>query len=132
MLAWSKDYDTGSPLVDTQHRMLIEKINELGLLMSGPPPSKAAVDELVEFLGAYVNYHFKFEERCMDHYRCPVREQNKRAHEAFLAFFNGFKERYLIEGPKPELLLGLQKTASDWIKDHILTVDIQLNTCLKT
>jgi hemerythrin len=58
MLAWSKDFETGSPLVDTQHRMLIEKINEFGQLLNGPPPSKDAIDELLEFLDSYVRFHF--------------------------------------------------------------------------
>ena len=132
MLAWSKDFESGSPLVDTQHQMLIEKINELGKLLHEPPMSKAAIDELLDFFGFYVKMHFTFEERCMDHHRCPVREQNKQAHASFLAFFQNFNERYQAEGPKAELLQGLHQMASDWIKKHILTVDKQLNACLKS
>jgi hemerythrin len=132
MLAWDKDFETGSPLVDTQHRMLIEKINELGQLLNGPPPSKAAVDQLVEFLGSYVVHHFKFEERCMENHQCPAREQNKKAHAAFLAFFQDFSKRYRVAGPKLELLQGLHQMAGDWIKYHILTVDIKLRACLRS
>jgi len=132
MLAWSKDFETGSPLIDTQHRMLIEKINEFGQLLNGPPPSKVAVDQLLAFLDSYVKFHFTFEERCMEHHQCPVREQNKNAHAAFLAFFQSFSEHYLAEGPNPELLQDLQKMASDWIKSHILTVDTQLKACIKS
>jgi hemerythrin len=132
MLAWSKDFETGSPLVDTQHRMLIEKINELGRLLNGPPPSRAAIDQLQEFLGAYVKFHFAFEERCMEQHHCPAHEQNKQEHAAFLAIFQEFSERYQAEGPKPELLQGLQRMASDWIKNHILTVDIRLNACIRS
>ena len=40
-------------------------------------------------------------------------------------------ERYLAEGPKPELLRSLQTAASDWIKNHILSVDIKLKACIK-
>ncbi len=132
MLVWSKDFETGSPLVDTQHRMLIDKINEFGQLLNGVPPSKADVDPLLEFLGSYVKLHFTFEERCMDHYRCPVREQNQTAHAAFLALFQDFSERYAVQGPEPELLQGLHKMASDWIGDHILTVDTKLHACVKS
>jgi hemerythrin len=131
MLIWNKDFETGSPLVDTQHRMLIEKINELGKMLQGPPPSKATVDQFLEFLASYVKVHFTFEERCMDQHQCPVREQNKNAHAAFLAFYQDFSKQYLVAGPKPELLHSLQKMASDWIVNHILTVDTKLNACLK-
>lgn len=131
MLTWSKDFETGSPLVDTQHRMLIEKINELGQLLNGPAPSKATFDQLLDFLGSYVKFHFTFEERCMDHHHCPAREQNKKAHADFLAFYQNFSERYHAQGPQIELLKGLHKMANDWIKNHILTVDTQLNACVK-
>ena len=130
MLTWSEEFATGSALVDTQHRMLIEKINKLEQLLNGPPPAKATYDELLDFLGSYVGTHFKYEEQCMARYKCPVHEKNKQAHEMFLGVFTKFKGRYLAEGPKPELLKSLQQTASDWIKDHILTVDIKLRECI--
>lgn len=129
MLQWSEQFATGSPLVDTQHRMLIDKINHLEQLLNGPPPSKATCDELLNFLGSYVTTHFKFEEGCMERAKCPAHEKNKQAHAAFLGVFGKFKERYLAEGPKPELLKSLQTAAADWIKGHILSVDIQLKAC---
>ena len=131
MLTWSEQFATGSALVDTQHRMLIDKINLLERMLSGPPPAKSAVDELLNFLGSYVGTHFKFEEQCMEKARCPAHERNKQAHAAFLDVFAKFKARYQVEGPKPELLKSLQTTASDWIKSHILSVDIQLKACAK-
>ena len=131
MLAWSEEFATGSALVDTQHRMLIEKINKLEQLLTGPPPTKAAYDELLDFLDSYVGTHFKFEEQCMARFRCPAHEKNQHAHAAFLGVFAKFKERYLAEGPQPRLLSSLQSSASDWIKNHILSVDIQLKACIK-
>lgn len=131
MLTWSEDFATGSPLVDTQHRMLIEKINQLELMLAGPPPAQAAVDGLLDFLGMYVGTHFKFEEQCMERSHCPAHAKNQQAHAAFLDTFAKFKKRYQVEGPKPELLKSLQATAASWIKEHILSVDVQLRGCLK-
>lgn len=131
MLQWSEQFATGSALVDTQHRMLIEKINYLEQLLQGPPPAKAACDELLKFLASYVVTHFQFEEQCMERAKCPAHQQNKQAHAAFLSTFAKFKERYDKEGPKPELLRTLQTSAADWIKNHILSVDIKLKACVK-
>jgi hemerythrin-like metal-binding protein len=131
MLKWSDEFATGFVQVDTQHRVLIDKINLLETLLSGPPPTKAACDDLINFLEHYVDRHFTLEEQCMEQVRCPVHARNKQAHAAFLTVFEKFKTRYGAEGPKPELLRSLQTTASDWIKNHILTVDTQLKTCLK-
>ena len=131
MLTWTDQFATGIPLVDTQHRMLIEKINTLETLLQGPPPSKAVCDELLSFLGSYVLTHFRYEEGCMEKARCPAHEKNKQAHAAFLDVFAKFKARYQAEGPKPELLKELQRVASDWIRGHILSVDVQLKACAK-
>jgi hemerythrin-like metal-binding protein len=130
MLTWSEQFATGSALVDTQHRMLIDRINKLEQVLQGPPPTKAVCDEMLDFLGSYVATHFKFEEQCMARYKCPAHEKNQQAHAAFLGVFAKFKARYLAEGPQPELLKKLQIDASDWIKNHILSVDIQLKTCI--
>ena len=131
MLTWNQQFATGSPLIDTQHRMLIDQINRLEQLLNGPPPPQSTIDQLLTFLGSYVSTHFKFEEQCMERAHCPAHEKNKQAHAAFLGVFGKFKERYLVEGPKPELLKSLQTAAADWIKQHILTVDIQLKACAK-
>ncbi len=131
MLTWNARFATGSALVDTQHRMLIEKINRLEEMLNGPPPAKPAYDELLGFLGSYVGTHFKFEEQCMEEHRCPARDRNKQAHAAFLEVFAQFKSRYGVEGAKPELLRALHRAAADWIQNHILTVDIQLKPCIK-
>jgi hemerythrin len=62
--------------------------------------------------------------------KCPAHEQNKQAHAAFLHAFAILKDRYQTEGSKPELLDSIQRTASEWIKYHILTVDINLRACM--
>ncbi|HZR20238.1 MAG TPA: hemerythrin family protein [Verrucomicrobiae bacterium] len=131
MLTWNKKFETGSVLIDSQHRMLIDKINELEQVVSGASVSKAKCDDLLNFLGSYAASHFKFEEGCMQRYRCPAHEQNAQAHAAFMGVFGKFKEQYEVQGPKVELLKNLQVTATEWISSHILSVDVRLNSCLK-
>ena len=97
MLTWSEQFATGSALVDTQHRMLIDKINLLEKLLNGPAPSKATCDELLNFLGSYVTTHFKYEEGCMERARCPAHEKNKQAHVAFLGVSRQIKALLGIE-----------------------------------
>jgi len=130
MLMWSDALATGSTLVDLQHQRLIENINALEAMLSGPPPPRETCDQLVNFLEKYVNTHFKLEEICMESYRCPAHAQNQREHTEFLGVVTQFKERYRVEGPKPEVLRSLHHVASEWIVQHILRVDIQLKGCM--
>jgi hemerythrin len=65
----------------------------------------------------------------MERAKCPAHEQNKKAHADFLANYGKFKEQLQKKGPKLELLKNIHRTASNWIQQHILSVDIQLRQC---
>jgi len=129
MLKWSEEFATGVKLVDLQHQRLIDHINALETLLGGPPPERAACDQLISFLVKYVNTHFQFEEICMERRRCPAHAQNQREHAALQSVVASFAQRYRAEGPTADLLHSLHRTTSEWIGHHILTVDIRLRGC---
>jgi hemerythrin len=126
MLDWSKDYETGIPLVDTQHKVLFENINKLENLVGNKAVTRPEVDRLVQFLATYAANHFTFEERCMQRYHCPAHKVNEAAHAKFLEVFGAWKVEYDRLGPTAALLQQLHATTSAWIRQHILKVDIQL------
>ena len=134
MVVWSEKFECGSPKLDLQHQMLINNINHLESMLTSTNFSREECDfllHLVGFLEAYAEMHFKIEEDCMEKYRCPAYKQNKEAHQQYRDFFMGFKQRYLAEGLRPEVLSELHTAASAWIENHILRVDTQLKSCLK-
>ncbi len=134
MVTWNEQLATGSDQIDLQHRMLINNINHLEGMLFGTNPTKEECDfliHLVDFLESYAETHFKFEEQCMERYRCPAHQRNKEAHKQFQAFFHHFKARYKKEGFRQEVLKSLHETVSTWIQEHILQVDIQLRPCIE-
>jgi len=134
MVLWNEQFVTGSSTIDQQHRMLITNINHLESMLAGTNPTREEGEflvHLVDFLEAYADAHFQFEEHCMEKYRCPAHARNKLAHAQFLEFFRQFKERSKAEGFRPDLLRSLHQKLSSWIQDHILQVDTQLRSCLK-
>lgn len=134
MLPWNEQFATGSPTIDSQHRMLISNINHLEGMLNNTNLNREECDfliHLVDFLESYAESHFKFEEQCMERYRCPAHRQNKAAHEQFLTFLQQFKERYRTEGFRLEVLKSLHAALSLWLEDHILKVDTQLRACIK-
>ncbi|HTY88631.1 MAG TPA: hemerythrin family protein [Candidatus Acidoferrum sp.] len=134
MVLWNEQFETGSARIDLQHRMLINNINHLEAMLTGTNPSREECEfliHLVDFLEAYAETHFQYEEQCMESYRCPAHQKNKEGHEQFRDFFRRFKKRHQAEGFRPEVLKELHTVASDWIEHHILRVDLQLKPCLK-
>jgi hemerythrin len=134
MLIWNEQFVTGSDTIDSQHRMLIDKINQLEMMLTDTNPTREGCEfvmHLVNFMESYAGTHFKFEEQCMESYRCPAHQKNKEEHERFLVSFHHFKERYVAEGFRLEVLQSLHQATSSWIQNHILRVDVQLRPCIK-
>ena len=134
MLLWQEKFDTGHPTIDTQHKMLVTYINRLEGVLKTTNPNRQDCEfiiSLVDFMESYVDSHFRFEEQCMDNYRCPAHQKNKLAHKEFLQFFRNFKERCSAEGFRPEILTELHQSTHDWILGHILQIDMQLKSCVK-
>ena len=134
MLLWNKTHATGSSTIDQHHQMLMDNINHLERMLTSTNPTAEECKlliQLVDFLESYADMHFKFEEECMERFRCPAHQKNKEGHAQFREFFRRFKERHTTEGFRPEVLKDLHAMASAWIQTHILQVDLQLRPCIK-
>jgi hemerythrin len=133
MIIWTKDFETGSEKLDQQHQLLIDNINLLEEQLHTTNPTReelAFAIQLVDYLEAYSNIHFKGEEKCMESYQCPAHAENRQEHERFRSFIRDYKRLCEIEGFKVELLRNLHGVMGTWIKDHILKIDTQLKPCI--
>jgi len=128
MLTWSKQYETGVALVDTQHKVLFDHINKLEEIAQSKEVRIGDLDRLVRFLESYVISHFSFEESCMKRFHCPAHEENTRAHAQFLEAFGKLKAEYQTLGPTHAFVTKLHSAASNWIRSHILNVDTKLKS----
>ncbi len=133
MLEWSEQFETGHALIDAQHKQLISYSNRLGAIAHNSNPNRQEAEfilHFIDFLETYVHEHFQQEEACMESYRCPALQENKLAHREFLVFFGQFKERFMTGGFRPEALTELSDFCGNWIKRHILQIDMRLKPCL--
>ena len=133
MIIWTKQFETGSVKLDLQHRLLIDNINLLGEELQNTDPTGEEAQHaarLLEYLEAYANIHFNFEERCMESYRCPAHAKNQQEHERFRGFIRDYKRLCELEGFRVELLRSLHGAIRTWIQEHILKVDTQLRPCI--
>ena len=134
MIIWTKEFETGSAMLDQQHQVLIDHINLLEEQLLKPNPAREearSAVHLVDYLEAYANTHFSDEEQCMERFRCPAHAQNQQAHEKLRGYIRHYKRLCEIEGFKVELLRNLHEVFRLWIDDHILKIDTQLKPCIK-
>lgn len=120
---------TGSASIDAQHRQLIEIVNRLMAAMARGT-AKDEIGPVLLDLERYAATHFDHEEGCMWRYACPVAKRNVEAHAEFERTFERMSADFDRDGPSPTMALRMQRELSDWIRDHIVGIDVQLRRCI--
>ena len=116
---------TGVNSIDSQHRTLIDRINELhSACLAGT--AREELLQMLTFLGEYAQSHFKHEEGIMDQHKCPVRGKNKAAHVQFLKDYEALVEIVKRDGATTTTVIQLKEMLANWLKNHICNVDTRL------
>jgi hemerythrin len=130
MIKWQPAFETGIPVVDADHRALIDQINGLSdALREGAAKEKLAAS--LVFLNRYVREHFQREESIMQVARCPAHRENCAAHAALTTKLDGWVARLQTGGATTSLVLEVHRECSAWLQGHILRVDCKLRDCTR-
>ncbi len=120
-LFWDKKYETGIDVIDFQHRILLERINDLIELINKNETQENLFSILI-FLEDYTNYHFGTEEQFFDSFDYKEKEKHVEEHREFIYKINIFKKKYL------EGIVSIDKELLDyllnWLISHILDTDM--------
>lgn len=82
-ITWKNSWNSGNPVIDAQHRELIEMGNRLTLLtVSASDPLQ--VSEQIDHLIAHVAKHFADEENILEEVRFPDLEKHRAIHKGLL------------------------------------------------
>ena len=117
------DVTTGNKTIDTQHKELIERIqNFVTACQNGDSKLKAI--KMLDYLDEYTNFHFKEEEKLQENAGYPEYEKHHEKHEEFKKTIQELQE-YLqdYEGPTEQFSELVQKNVIDWLFGHIKTYD---------
>jgi hemerythrin-like metal-binding protein len=122
---WKDTMATGVSEIDSQHKYLINFINELGYSINKKYDSKdiAGVLKVMKF---YAGQHFGKEEECMARYQCPIAGTNEKAHAAFVKKLQEYQKEYELSGGSNELAVRIHKALTDWTMNHIMKIDTRL------
>lgn len=131
MITWDDSMSTGVPTIDAQHKVLIQKFNELAEALSDSATARETAEEILDFLQFYAAWHFGREEKCMEEYHCPVAAQNKQAHAEFTRTFNAAYVSWQEGNMTQELAYQTYQEVKVWLMNHILGTDTQLRHCVK-
>jgi hemerythrin len=129
-IKWTDDLSVGVGLIDDQHKMLIQHLNNLSQAVEqnlGP----VKITETLDFLTEYTDFHFSTEERHMASNGYPGLDVHRTKHEEFKTTLNNLVEDYNEEGATNPLAVSIDTLLVNWLFEHIKGVDVGFGTFLK-
>jgi hemerythrin len=129
-VAWTDDLSVGIELIDEQHRMLIQHLNDLTRALDaheGPTKIAATLNFLIE----YADFHFSTEEKHMAANHYPGLTEQQHEHEAFKKVLNDLEVDFKEEGATPDLANAIDVLLINWLIKHIQGVDMKFGTFLQ-
>ncbi|MCB9655166.1 MAG: bacteriohemerythrin [Deltaproteobacteria bacterium] len=112
---WTDSLTVGIPIIDSDHRTLIDLINQMHEAIDAP--DDGARRQIFETLFRYAERHFEREERLMVAGRYPSLSIHQRSHESFTTELM----RRAHSGGDTR---GLVEFLKDWLSQHILIQDM--------
>lgn len=110
---------TGNHMIDTQHKELFAKINDL-LAACENSGGKAEAAKTLGYLADYTDFHFQAEEKLQREISYPDYEDHKRRHDELRQVVRDLEEMLTEqEGPTDEFVGQVKKNVVDWLIYHI-------------
>jgi hemerythrin-like metal-binding protein len=119
---WERQYTLGIEAIDTQHKMIMEKFNELQEAIN-KRKEQEMISQLIVALIEYSKLHFRDEEDLFAKNKYPKAGAQKIAHLNFTKEAEDFYRAYVRDpmlNPLP--IIAFLK---DWIENHMLTLDME-------
>jgi hemerythrin-like metal-binding protein len=117
-IAWQPNMETGAPLLDAQHRALVERAAALvTALESGS--ERMVVERALRGFGDYSVRHFSMDEDCSMRGSCPALQWNGIARAELIKIIAGFRQSFERGGGSPDLAENLSCQLSEWVARYI-------------
>ncbi len=129
LLRWSDNLSVGIDSIDSQHKTLIDLINELNKQMK----SGATKDAVGKALGKLIDYtgsHFQQEEQLFAQYDYSEQASHKEIHQKLVSQVLDFQKKF--KENKKDISLDLMEFLKDWLLDHIKKTDMKYSSFLQT
>jgi hemerythrin len=121
VVAWDDAMGVGSSVLDSDHRILIDLLNQLhDATETGQ--SREVVGSVLGVLAEYVEHHFRREEVMMAAVGVPDIEAHRRQHHALEARVAALRDRYQA-GERGALDEDVVMLLKRWLTEHIMVLD---------
>jgi len=124
---WNKKYDTGQPLIDAEHHILVMLFKKLDVAIK-TKQSDAVITRIVSEVRRFVDFHFFSEENIMLETGYPDFKKHQKIHSNLLIELNAKISKVVSHREYPDDLLDFM---SRWLINHIEKHDQDIATHIK-
>ena len=127
-MKWDKKHSMGIEEIDSQHKNLIQQVNEFYSISRHEEPGKV-IHKLLTDMACGMDAHFRLEEKYFDQFEYEDATAHKLEHRKLTDKISELIER-ANEG-KPIFILEIGNFMKDWLHNHIDTSDQKYRECFK-
>jgi hemerythrin len=120
LFPWKDAYSVNVDIVDSQHKVLVDLINELHQAMMARS-GKEKMGSILSKLVKYTQSHFKAEEGILQSNQYPDLANHQAEHNRFTQTIMDFQAKF--ERNEVGLTIELMEFLKDWLIKHIMGVD---------
>lgn len=128
LITWTDKYSINLNIIDQQHKKWIDFINILYRAYKSKAKTKEIAEHISKLLD-YTDYHFGFEEKYLEDFKCGNIENHKNEHGAFVNNIKKY-QKWHNEGDS-EAVYRLIIYLNNWVLGHIQGDDIRYVECFK-
>lgn len=118
---WRKEFETGDPAIDHEHKEMIERINDFLVMANEQPETELVLDHLGQIY-AWISAHFALEEKFMREQHYAGFAAHKDDHERLLDDLRDIMDDVEQSG-YAGIGENIKSRMSDWFTNHFKTQD---------
>lgn len=127
LIPWSPDLEVGVDEIDHQHRILVTIVNRLYEAI-GEGRAESMLNELIQELEHYTDYHFATEEALMKAHRYEFTEFHQADHRSMSQQIREFLADLEQNFANPQ---GVLDFLQHWLVEHIAGADQHLGEAIR-
>lgn len=125
-IKWDSSLDTGIEIIDSQHKRIIDYINQLE--DAAKQRDRGGIGEVLDACVDYTLSHFAFEENLQQEAGYEYSKPHKKVHDLFVRRINEYQERFNKGEDVTDELHGL---LARWLISHIKQDDADYVAAVK-
>lgn len=128
---WSQDLETGNITIDSQHKTLIDALNNL-MTACAQGRAKEQINDTMNFLIDYTKKHFADEERLQKLSGYPDYANHKKLHDTFVKTVADISKELNEQGPTIVMVGKVNNLVGNWLVTHIKREDAKVAAHIKS